>query len=244
MTARPAISAHKGGDETHAAATIEAYAAAVATGAEYVEFDVRRLADGSLVCYHDALTGPGGRPLATIGYRDLCATTGYEVPLVAQVLAVLSGRATGHVDLKETGYETDVVRLAAEHLGEDGMVVTSLEDRSVAEIRRVFPRVPAALSLGRSARGVAPYRLPRMVVRETLPMRRIRACGATWVALHKTLARYGLLDLCHRHGLGTMVWTVDEDPLIDRFVADPRVDVLVTNRPSAALSRRAALRSA
>ena len=28
-----------------------------------------------------------------------------------------------------------------------------------------------------------------------------------------------------------MVWTVDADPLIDHFLLDRRIDVLITNRP-------------
>jgi hypothetical protein len=38
-----------------------------------------------------------------------------------------------------------------------------------------------------------------------------------------------------------MVWTVDEPALVDRFLVDPRVDVLVTNRPAYAVQRRARL---
>jgi hypothetical protein len=35
-----------------------------------------------------------------------------------------------------------------------------------------------------------------------------------------------------------MVWTVDSDDLIDRFLADERVNVLITNRPKYAVCRR------
>ena len=35
-----------------------------------------------------------------------------------------------------------------------------------------------------------------------------------------------------------MVWTVDADNLIDRFLADERVNVLITNRPKYAVGRR------
>jgi glycerophosphoryl diester phosphodiesterase len=47
-----AISAH--GPRT---GTIEAYADALETGAEYVEFDIRWTADGELAAFHDARTG-------------------------------------------------------------------------------------------------------------------------------------------------------------------------------------------
>ncbi len=39
--------------------TIEAYAMALETGAEYVEFDIRRTADGELAAYHDPRTRQG-----------------------------------------------------------------------------------------------------------------------------------------------------------------------------------------
>lgn len=240
MRAAVAVSAHRGGGESHPEGTWEAYRSAAATGAEYVEFDVRRLADGELVCYHDPRAG--GRPLRALSYPQLCAEVGFPVPTVAGVAAEIAGTAAGHVDLKETGYEDEVVRLLRELLGEDGLVVTSLEDVSIARISRDFPRVRTALSLGRGRAEIARGRLVHTRLRELLPLRRVRATGARWVAVDQTLARSGVLAQCARHGIGAMVWTVDETRMIDRFLADPRVAVLVTNRPRYAVQRRARLR--
>ena len=53
----PAISAHRGGSENARGGTYRAYNGALAAGAEYVEVDVRRSADGVLVARHRA-----GRP--------------------------------------------------------------------------------------------------------------------------------------------------------------------------------------
>ncbi|MGH3681809.1 MAG: glycerophosphodiester phosphodiesterase family protein [Natronosporangium sp.] len=239
VTTPVAVSAHKGGGERYPAASWEAYRSAAATGAEYVEFDVRRLADGALVCYHDPRAGGSGPLLRTLSYRQLCDTVGFEVPTMAGVAAeIAAGGAAGHVDLKETGYEAEVVELAREVFGEGGFVATSLEDESIARITRAFPRVRTALSLGRGRAEVPPGRLLDTRLRELFPLRRVRATGAGWVAVDKTLARYGVLAQCARHGIGAMVWTVDETALIDRFLADPRVRVLVTNRPGYALRRR------
>lgn len=241
VTTPVAVSAHLGGGEQYREATWEAYRSAAATGAEYVEFDVRRLADGELVCYHDPRAGHTGPLLRTLSYRQLCAEVGYQVPTVTGIAAEIAGKAAGHVDLKETGYEGEVVRLMRELLGEDGFVATSLEDGSIARITRDFPRVRTALSLGRGRDEIPRGRLVRTRLRELLPLRRVRATGARWVAVDKTLARYGVLAQCARHGIGAMVWTVDETGMIDRFLADPRVDVLVTNRPRHAVERRARL---
>ena len=67
-----AISAH-----SPRTGTIEAFAKATETGAEYVEFDIRRTADGELAAYHDARTRQGD-PLAGISYSRLCELAGYR----------------------------------------------------------------------------------------------------------------------------------------------------------------------
>jgi glycerophosphoryl diester phosphodiesterase len=69
-------------------------------------------------------------------------------------------------------------------------------------------------------------------------MRRLRACRADWVAVHRRLAAAGVLARCHRAGIKTMIWTVDEDAEIRRWLADPRVTVLITNRPGDAVAMR------
>lgn len=81
-----AISAH--GPRT---GTIEAYAMALDTGAEYVEFDIRRTADGELAAYHDPRTRQG-EVLAAISYPRLCELAGYRVPRVAEVMTLIAGK--------------------------------------------------------------------------------------------------------------------------------------------------------
>ena len=147
----------------------------------------------------------------------------------------------GHLDLKETGYEESVVVDGHLDPGSGNFVVTTLEDASVAAIKRAFPEVRTALSLGRSLRGVPRRRWAAVRHSELFPLSRIRGCGADWVAVNYRLARLGVARACHRNGIGIMVWTVDPDLLIDRFLADQRIDVLITNRPDHAARRRGEL---
>lgn len=229
-----AISAHRGGGEAFAPETYEAYDHAAATGADYVEFDVRRLVDGTLVCFHDAACGA---PLATLSHAELCRRAGYEVPTVRRLLALIAGRTWGHIDLKEIGYEAEVVALAREVLGPDNFLVTSMVDGSLRRIADAFPGTATGLSLGRGIGDVPAYRLPGAIIGDLFPIGRLRACGATWAAISKDLAPW-VLSRCHRNDIRTAVWTVDRSDQLDRFLADDRVDVLVTNRPGFALARR------
>jgi glycerophosphoryl diester phosphodiesterase len=230
-----AISAH--GPRT---GTIEVYASALETGAEYIEFDIRRTADEELAAFHDARTSQGD-PLAAISYSRLCELAGYPVPRVAEVMAAIAGKATGHLDLKDTGGEDKVVEMALDILGPRNFVVTTLEDQSVAAIKARFPSVPVALSLGRDLDEVPRSRRAATRLSELRPMRRLRACRADWVAVHRRLAAAGVLAQCHRAGVEAMVWTVDEDAEMRRWLTDQRVTVLITNRPADAVALRASL---
>jgi glycerophosphoryl diester phosphodiesterase len=238
MTPRPAVSAHRGGSEHAGPATWEAYEDALESGAEYVEFDVRRTRDGVLVVHHDARAGRTGPPLAALTHAELCERAGYAVPVVDEVMALIAGKLVAHLDLKEAGYEQEVIDRAVALLGVDGLVVTTLEDRSVAAVTRACPGVRTALSLGRDRGELSLARLPGTRLSELFPSRRIRACGAHGVAAHQRLARANVLREATRHGLFTLVWTVNDDTLMRAFLAHPRVDVLVTDRPRRAVALR------
>jgi glycerophosphoryl diester phosphodiesterase len=243
MAKTVAISAHRGGTEHAPAATYEAYKDAAATGADYAEFDIRKTRDDVLVVYHDQHAGEAGPPVNDLPYQELCDMLGYAVPRVGDVMQLLAGKVIGHLDLKETGYEAEVINLALDTFGPGNFVATSLEDASILSIKQGFPDVTAALSLGRDLAGIP--RAARVSVRysERFPMRRIRACRADWVAVNHKLARLGVSKLCSQNGIGVMVWTVDADDLIDQFLTDERVDVLITNRPEHAVRRRADLQA-
>lgn len=236
-----AISAHQGGSEQARPGTYEAYQHAVATGAQYVEFDIRRTGDQVLVVQHGGRAGRARRRISDLTYRELCEIAGYPVPRVDEVMQMLAGRTTGHLDLKEVGYEDEVIKLALTTFGPGNFVATTPADASVAAIKRSFPAARTALSLRRGLRQVVRSQWRGGHSSELLPLSRIRACGADWVAIDYKLAQPGVISSCQQNGIGVMVWTVDSDRLIDEFIADRRVDVLITNRPRHAVRRRASL---
>ena len=235
-----AISAHRGGGESAPAGTYEAYRSALGTGAEFVEFDVRRTADGQLVSYHGARTRTGRR-VGSVTYGELCKQAGHRVPLVTEIMQLLAGRAAGHLDLKETADVAAVVGQALGLLGPGGFVVTTRAAAVAAAIRGAFPEVPVALSLGgdvaeRARLAWAWARSPGFT-----RLGGVSGCGAGWVAVHCRVADDGLLGDCRRRGIRTMVWTVNGDRELARWLAHPGVDVVVTDRPVHAAAIRGRL---
>ena len=155
-------------------------------------------------------------------------------------MALIAGKATGHLDLKDTGGKERAVEMALDILGPGNFVVTTLEDESVAAIKARFPEVPAALSLGRDLKEVPRSRRAATRLSELAdgpPARLPRRLGGG----EPPPGAAGVLRQCHRAGIKTMIWTVDEDAEFKRWLADPRVTVLITNRPADAVALRAGL---
>src|SRR6478672_2631667 len=110
--------------------------------------------------------------------------------------AVVRGRKKVHLDLKFLsdpddggdighGHEVELVEHVIEVMGPENVVVTTLEDESVAAIRgwsrTRYPDLLVGLSLGRDVEGPLRWDSLRVLFAEFFPARRVRSCGANLV---------------------------------------------------------------
>jgi glycerophosphoryl diester phosphodiesterase len=227
-----AVCAHRGASNGRRPGTLESFRRAAESGFDYVEFDVRRLADGALAVFHDPACN--GRALSGFTLDDLSQEADYAVPLVEDVMTALRGLTRAHIDLKEPGYESRVLALADAILGPAAYVVTTLDDAVIVTIKRGFPGVRVGLSLGRDLAG-EPLRTWACVrVSELFPRRRLRACGADFVSVHHRLARLNVLRVAKRMGMPAFVWTVNDRKGLARFARSRVVECIVTDEPEEA----------
>ncbi len=233
---KPLISAHRGGTLVDGQSAAERYRRAIALGVDYVEFDVRKTKDGVTVICHDDCT-VSGRPIRDFTYSDLTGELGGELLTFDELLDVAAGRVGLHLDLKETGYEAEIVSRALAVCPLERLVITS-GDEAVRSIKEQFPEVRAGLSLGDELVDAPPWVRLKVRLGELFPRRRLERCHADFVAVHHQLAEVNVLRYCGSHDIPAWVWTVDEEQSIGRFIADPRVAGLITNRPEVALRIR------
>ena len=213
------------------------YAASI--GADYVEFDVRRTSDGTLVCRHDPVGSATAAELAAAG-----------VPALDDVLAAVARHGLGaHVDVKgpDAGdWAVAVAERCAEALDLGRVVFTTGSGRAAASLARWAESHPGpdgssamvGLTLGGST---SHLRLPAAVrarLGELYPTRRWLASGAGVLVAHHVLARVRLLRWAHRRQVRVLVWTVDSPRVVAAALRDPRVWMVTTNRPEAALAMR------
>lgn len=219
--------------------TLEAFARTAEVGAGWVEIDVRRLGDGTLVVHHDPLIQ--GTPLSHLtrdGLQRRASTLGFSVPTLEEALDFCAGRLGVDIELKEVGTEADAAALARRLLPAGSYVYTSFHDRVIAGLKLLDPEARAGLLLGHP-NPEAPL-LKRLT--ELYPLERLRSCGADFAAPNRMLVRMGLLRRLRAAGFPVWVWTVNDATRIRRLL-QAGVEAIITDVPDLAVQLRDRIQS-
>ena len=225
-----AIAAHRGWHQDGAPKnSIAGLEAAVAHGADTVEIDVRRLLDGTLVVHHDAAL-PDGRLLADVDARVLAEYP--HVPTL-EAWAKRAGElgASGLIELKESGYEDQVVATLHRYVAPEKLEFFSFKPAAVRALSRLVPDRPVGL--------LSDLKSPALTGAQLVA--NARENHATFLGLNVRQSGDDVLQEARRGGLGVKVWTVDEARDMIRLLASGRVNTVITDRPALAITIRDAL---
>jgi glycerophosphoryl diester phosphodiesterase len=219
-----AVLAHRGASAIKRENTVEAFCEARRLGADGVELDVRRSADGALVVHHDASI-PGAGPVASLSVVDLPP----HVPLLEAAVAA-SGDLLVNIELKELpgeiGYDPGhpLAALVARFVVERGLagrvLISSFDLAAVDLVRAIEPSIPTAWL---TASGY-----DQRAALETVVDRGHQALHPQYAGVTADLVAEA-----HRLGIAVNTWTVDDPEGIRRLASDG-VDGIITNRPDLA----------
>lgn len=212
----PLAVAHRGDPIAHPENTLEAFAAAVDAGADMIELDVRRTADGRAVVQHDrTLDRVWGvaRRVADMARADV---VDLGVPDLEQALAAIPAHVQVMVD-----YEDENV---AEVALADVLAAGALD-------RAVF--AGGCFQGHRRIRALAPAARIAVTwdVDERIPDALLDDLGAEFYnPSGNVLGRDpAAVERMHARGTKVSVWTIDEPADMEHFLA-LGVDAIVTNR--------------
>ena len=218
---RPLVIGHRGASTVAPGNSRAALEAAVAAGADLVEFDV----SPGLVVAHD---------------------NGAPGPQLAEVLALLAPQQVGlHIDVKQPGYEAAVIAAVDAHGLRDRVVVSSALGPVLRAVAAIAPDVPRAVGYPHDRYQVSRFHWPRSVtrpaaaaLRAVMPLRIPLLLGTTRsnvLALHHTLCSRAAVDAAHRRGAPVLAWTAN-DPELVRALASRGVDAIVSDDPETTLA--------
>lgn len=174
------IFGHRGSPYKERENTVASFEAALAAGADGFETDLRLLADGKAVLYHD--DDFGEEPVESLASDAVDAA-----PLDA--LAPFAGRCTMVLEVKRAQWEPALL----EHVGRwPNIVVASFDHRTIAELHRRNVSFPLGLTILGAIVDVMPY---------------AQRVGATWLFPRFHYADRELVDAAHAANIKVVPWT-------------------------------------
>lgn len=209
---RPWIVAHRGASGLAPENTRAAFEQAIALGADWVETDLRRAQDGTIVLAHDRFRG--APPAGTERWEEM--------------LALLAGKIGIDAEIKEPGFEASVIRALRERVPLGSYCITSFRPDVLRRVRSLDADVPTGLIVDGSGAGARAYRAlgPRALMRR---------CGASVIACHHALADREGAAAARREGVNLAVWTVNDAEHALRL-ARAGVGAIIGDRPDLLLS--------
>ncbi len=218
---RKLIVAHRGASAYEKENTLRAFERAIEQGADAIEFDVRQTADRTLIVHHDEKIQ--GKIIRRLTYADVDRLAGrrdHHIPTLEEVVVLARGKIRLNAELKEEGYEEEVVSLLRGFLDDSDFVLTSFSEASVESVKNRFPGLQAGLILGRNLhRGIG------------------RVKADFWVP-HWRVLDEALYRMAEHGGKPLVVWTVNDRRKLKRYLSDPRVCGVITDKPDLAVSVR------
>lgn len=201
--------------------TLAAIRKGIELGVDFVEIDVRCTADGILVALHDATvnrTTNGKGPIDRLTLRDvkaLDAGNGERVPMLEEVLRVVSGQAGLMLELKVKGAAQKTVEVVQKAEFKDPVIYASFLHEELGIIRSVDAEASLMALFGR---------LPQASVARAMKY------SPSHVGLrHDTVTRR-LVEAFHDEDLLVFVYTTDTTREIQRAIS-VGVDGIISNVP-------------
>ena len=217
------IIAHRGATSMARENTLEAFQKAIDLRADMIEFDVRRTGDQRFVIYHNQrIANKPLRKISCFEVREIAQTMGFHVPELEEVLHLARGRIGLDIELKEQGYEREVIDRISNVLPEQDYIISSFYAGSIARVKQYRSSVKTGFI----------FRFAASLTKNIL------AGNTDWLFPAQSIVSGRLLERARRAGKKIAVWTVNDTRKMKRLLDDSRVDGLFTDRAEAALAVR------
>lgn len=219
------VIAHRGASAAAPENTVEAFRLALDLGADWVELDVRRSADGDTVIHHDAHLSDGRAIVDTLR-SDLPAS----IPDLPAALDACKGMGV-NIEIKNWPEDVDfdpterVAEAVVAEVGRRGtpsdFLVSCFHLPTIDRVRELDPRIPTAFLHG--------------PVYRTWDDLAAEVAGRGHLALHpwSHVVDRWYMAAARRHGLEVNVWTVDRPEVMGMLIG-LGVDGICTNVPDVA----------
>lgn len=230
---RKIIIAHRGFSEKIHENTIKAFKQAIEAGSDMIEFDIRRTKDGIDIIYHDKHhKGKFVHEYTLDEIREKSSEYGYTIATLEETLESVKGKIQLDVELKEEGYEHEIIEKLLQNFTTDEFIITTFSENSTRIIKEKYPNIKVGLLLGI----VKPENYLRTRFEELFPSKKFLRSKADFLAPNFRLFKFGFLRRANRRSIPVYVWTPNDEKLLRKFIKDDRIHGIITDRTKLAMS--------
>ena len=211
---------HRGARAYEPENTLRSFGKAIELGVDAVELDVRETKDGKVVVIHDAkvdktTNGKGSVSDLTLDeIKRLVTEKDEKVPTLEEALDFLDRKVKILIELKETGFEEEVLRQIRERGLEKNVVIVSFIEEALRKVREMDKEVETGLI----------YVRHKNSIKAALDLR------ASYLLPLYRFAHTANVKKAHENGLKVIVWTINKPEEVPQYIKKG-VDGITSDRP-------------
>ena len=200
---------------------------------EMVEVDIRQTKDSQIVCFHDP--DIQGELIRDLDYSEIIEKDS-QIPTLEQVLWSAKGKIAIEIELKEPGYELEVVSIARDYFNYDKFVLKSFHPQVVERVKEIDQKIFAGLLVGSA------FSLEQLffTLKEAFTCTNFKQTNADFISPYYKIFEAGWFSRFTRNNVPIQVWTVNDVESI-RTLINQQVHSIITDIPEVAIGIRESL---
>ena len=200
---------------------------------EMVEVDIRQTKDSQIVCFHDP--DIQGELIRDLDYSEIIEKDS-QIPTLEQVLWSAKGKIGIEIELKEPGYELEVVSIARDYFNYDKFVLKSFHPQVVERVKEIDQKIFAGLLVGSA------FSLEQLffTLKEAFTSTNFKQSNADFISPYYKIFEAGWFSRFTRNNVPIQVWTVNDVESI-RTLINQQVHSIITDIPEVAIGIRESL---
>ncbi len=213
--------------------TIQSVQDTIDLNIDMVEFDIRRTKDMQIISFHDEYVN--GNLISDLNYSEILESNP-EIPTLEQLLWTARGKIEIDVELKEKGYEKEVISMILDYFSHDQFMLKSFNRSVIRKIKEIDQKIFVGLLLGESYN----WRVFLEILKESFTGKGYFLDKADFISPHFKAYEMGLMFNLVRHHIPIQLWPVNNKYLLE-ILMKRKVHSIVTDVPERALQIREAV---
>ena len=221
---RPMIIAHRGASKLARENTLEALKLAYQLKADGIEFDLRKTKDGIIVLNHDPSIDEF--MICDNELKEITLKKGYIISKFTDVVNELAGKLFMDIEIKEPGFEKEVIELMLIHTTYENFMIRSFNKEIIIKVKEIDAKIKTALILGERH---LKYGIFSRIF-DVFPKKHIKKTNCDVISPYHKLLLFSYVKRMHKLGIPVSVWTVTNMKQINKLM-HKGVDYLIIDFP-------------